>query len=90
MNYTKTGDALILGAVYRDSVLPDIQGVAIAVTSWITGCDTVGLARVHEGEEKQSWVDITRLELVEARQGSLGEEKDPGGPHPAPQKANRR
>lgn len=66
-----------LGRQYRDRI-HGIEGIAVSHIRYITGCDQVNLERVVNGEVKNQWVDVTRLEGVE-----LDPEENPGGPAPS-------
>jgi len=66
---------LELGKVYRDSV-HGWEGIATSRTEFLTGCDRVCLERMQDGEIKESYFDVTRIEGVELPP----EQKKPGGP----------
>lgn len=80
-----------LGCRYRDKVTK-FEGIAVGVTSWLTGCDSVGLQM--EADEKGAvpdlkWFDVTRVvEIVDAPQPMEVKAKvsvdRPGGPQPTP------
>lgn len=83
---------IVLGNRYRDRVTL-VEGVAIGMTRWFTGCSTVGLAQPVQPDGKVPdvcWFDYSRLD--EADSPAVVVEKTPktGGPQPSPQMANRR
>ena len=77
-----------LGKRYRDKV-SGFEGVAVGVSSWLTGCNTVGLQPGTDKDGKLpslTWLDEIRLELVEGEPAKEIETKgNPGGPQPTPQ-----
>lgn len=78
---------IYFGATYR-CLITGFQGVAIAHTKYITGCDNVALQpRVNDKGEMQQpkWFDATRLARVEDIEIISFEVcDDPGGPQPIP------
>ena len=61
---TLNGAEVTLGKKYTDTVL-DIEGIAMAGASYLTGCDQVQLAaKDANGMPFEHWVDVTRLEAV--------------------------
>lgn len=82
----KQGDAIVLGARYKDRVL-GLIGVATVHCRHMTGCDTVRLEWEKDGKAEDAWVDILRLEFVAHNSDleGLGETAPIGGgpaPHP--------
>ncbi len=61
-----------LGTKYRDT-LHGIEGIATVQSIHLTGCDRICLEYLKDGEVKDIWVDITRLEGMETGD-------TPGGP----------
>ena len=56
---------IILGATYRDT-LHNTQGVCTAKCQYLTGCDRAVLEYIEDGEVKELWLDVNRLEPVPA------------------------
>jgi hypothetical protein len=72
-----------LGWRYHDKVHGEkIEGVAICVSLWFTGCNRVCLEYIHKGEIKEHWIDVNRAVLVPNQDAptKLDVEKKPGGP----------
>ncbi len=78
------GDRVTFGRKYRDRIL-EIEGVATAQCSYITGCDHVLLEWMRDGKHDDHWVDILRLERVVSSSPveSVSAPKT-GGPAPHP------
>lgn len=76
-----------LGTSYFDTV-HKIEGVAMAVAQFLSGCDQVCLERVVDGKVEELWIDVTRLEPAEKQAMQVepgpGQTDDPGGPHSTP------
>ena len=64
-----------LGEKYTDSI-HGLEGVAVSITHYLTGCAQVQLETMKDGEIRTTWFDITRLKDVYVPD----EEKKPGGP----------
>jgi len=67
--------AIELGKKYRDTV-HGIEGIATCHSRYLTGCDRVGLEYMKDGEIKDFWVDVNRLEGVKIPP----DQQLPGGP----------
>lgn len=82
-----------LGDRVRD-IVTGMQGVAIGITKWITGCDTVTFQpslKADGSKPDTEFVDINRLVIIEKAAVSISRhkpERDSGGPqtHGAPSK----
>ncbi len=86
---------ITLGATYRDTVF-GTTGVAMTHSRHFTGCDMVRLewkktSEGNEGKTDDEWIDVTRLELLEAhpvipQPGKSVETAEPdiGGPQAHP------
>lgn len=85
---------IILGATYRDT-LHNTQGVCTAKCQYLTGCDRAVLEYVKDGETKELWLDVNRLELVPAIPAYMlpipvtTDAAKPGGPHSKPSGPSR-
>ncbi len=80
------GDHVVLGDTYHDTI-HHIGGIVIAQCSYFTGCDRILLEWVKDGEIKEGWFDIIRLEFVKARTDEEPVALQPtvtGGPAPQP------
>ena len=78
--------AIKLGSRYRDKI-SNFNGVAVGVTSWLTGCATVGLQPGVDKDGKAQdavWFDEMRLEHVEDVMEQTSTKI--GGPKPTPQR----
>lgn len=74
--------AIELGKKYRDTI-HGFEGIATCVSRYLTGCDRVMLESNKDGDLKEYWFDITRLEGVEIPEPEM----KTGGPQPiAPNK----
>ena len=74
-------DAIKMGGTYRDK-LHGTEGVATAVTEYLTGCTRVCVEYAKDGEVKCNWFDAPQLELVDEKPKAEMPEKpeDIGGP----------
>ena len=87
---TMLKNQIVLGARYRDKVT-GLEGVAIGITTWLTGCDSVGLlGPAQDGKVAEPyWTDTSRVEPI-GDGASVMETKAvetvvrPGGPQPTP------
>ena len=71
-----------LGSKYRDKI-HGIEGIAMARTEYLTGCNRVALEFVKDGEIKPWWFDEPQLELVEEKKPEVPvTDKTRGGPGP--------
>jgi hypothetical protein len=77
-----------LGDRVKDSI-SGCQGIAIARTTYLTGCDRIGV----QGEALKDgapidwqWFDVNQLKVVKKGAKKIVGEK-PGGPRPAPRNA---
>lgn len=76
---TRPVEGLVLGDRYKDSLLGH-SGVATSYSFCLTGCDRAALERVIMPEQKVSdyWIDVTRLEPVEASTPPVPPQSKPG------------
>ena len=84
MEYINLGDSA------KDRVT-GVEGIVVGRTSWLTGCDRIGLQRPADKDGKVPdvwWADVTTCERVKANEALVGEEESPapGGPQPDPQR----
>ena len=72
-----------LGGQYKDK-LHDVEGIAVARTEYLTGCNRVELEFCKDAEIKTHWLDETRLVFVadptNAAQSVMMSGEKPGGP----------
>lgn len=73
---------VVMGEEYTDSIT-GIKGVAIAVYTFLTGCDQVCLSFVVGGENKLHTVDASRLKELAPKKARKG------GPAGAPSPGSR-
>lgn len=78
-----------LGDLVRD-IITGYDGVVVAKTSWLTGCDRFGVQSRDLKDGKliePEWFDDTRLLVIESHWAQEIERKasvDPGGPQSDP------
>ena len=68
-------------------VITGYEGIAIARTEYLTGCDHIGI-QSQAGKDSASiptdwqWFDVRRIKRVKQAAVKLQSEDDPGGPQP--------
>lgn len=55
---------VVFGATYRHKIHPSIEGIAVAQSTFMTGCDRVCIQSVDkDGDIKDAWFDLTVLDV---------------------------
>jgi hypothetical protein len=70
-------------------MITGFEGIAIGITSYLSGCDQVGIRPqgLHEGKPVNVyWFDVTLVEVIEPDKvrPTKTMKEDPGGPQPTP------
>lgn len=67
-----------LGDKVKDS-LTGAKGIVIARAEYLTGCNTYGIVKEKNTENKTDWFDELRLVLIKGNAFSLSKTRDAGG-----------
>jgi hypothetical protein len=82
LSMARNGD-VALGDRVRDQI-SDFEGVAVAKTNWLNGCEriTVQSSKLFEGKTVSETFDVEQLQITES--GVLGVGQPSGGDRPGP------
>lgn len=83
MNFTKKKKKVRLGD-YVTETTTDYEGLVVGITTWLNGCDRIGIQSKERNSETNLpvdiyWVDDTTVEIIEEQKHQT-QQDEKGGP----------